>query len=139
MFHWKLTNDTSTILGYQAQKATCDFGGRSWVAWFSSEIPFNDGPYKFNGLPGLIMKVYDTRYHYVFEIVSIEKPEKELMIEFVEKEYLEISKLGFFKAEDGFRNDIISRAKEAGLSNEIQQSVARRMEERNNPIELQRK
>jgi hypothetical protein len=81
----------------------------------------------------------DTRYHYVFEIVIIEKPEKELMIEFVEKEYLEISKLGFFKAEDGFRNDIISRAKEAGLSNEIQQSVARRMEERNNPIELQRK
>lgn len=139
VFNWQLTTDTSSILGYKAQKATCDFGGRSWVAWFSSEIPFSDGPYKFNGLPGLIMKVFDTRNHYVFEIMSIEKPEKELMIEFVEKEYLDTSKQGFFKAEDGFRDDIISRAKDAGISSESQQTAARNLAKQNNTIELHRK
>jgi len=139
IFQWKLTNDTCTILGYNTQKATCDFGGRSWVAWFTSEIPYSDGPYKFNGLPGLIMKVYDTRNHYVFEIMSIEKPEKELMIEFVEKEFLETTKQGFFKAEDGFRDDIINRAKEAGMTSGSQQTAARNLSKQNNAIELNRR
>lgn len=33
------------------QKATCDFAGRKWIAWFTTEIPIQDGPYKFYGLP----------------------------------------------------------------------------------------
>lgn len=139
LFNWKLTEDVDTITGYKVQKALCDFGGRSWVAWFTKEIPLNIGPYKFNGLPGLILKISDTQNHYVFEFISISKPEKETMIEIQQCDYVECTKLEFFKAEDGFRYDIINRAKEAGLNNKSQQTAARNMAKRNNPIELKRK
>ncbi|MCK9399141.1 MAG: hypothetical protein M0Q51_03970 [Bacteroidales bacterium] len=57
----------------------------------------------------------------------------------IEKDYIETTKEGFFHAEDAFRDDIISSAKEAGLGSVAQQNAARNMEERNNPIELKRK
>jgi GLPGLI family protein len=139
LFNWQLQGDTATINGYKAQKATCDFGGRSWVAWFSPEIPYNDGPYKFNGLPGLIVKIGDTREHYVFGLITIKKPEKEIVIDMKEKDYIVSTKQGFFRAKDAFRDDIINRAKEAGLSSKDQQTAARNMAMKNNPIELIRK
>lgn len=139
LFNWILTGDTNTVCGYKAQKAICDFGGRNWIAWFSPEIPFNDGPYKFSGLPGLIVKVYDTRNHYVFELFSVNKLVPGVMIEMQDKEYIETTKQGFFRAEDYFREDIINRAKEAGMDNNSQQIMAKNAAVRNNPIELIRK
>lgn len=139
LFNWQLTNDTATIQGYKSQKATCNFGGRSWIAWFSPEIPYSDGPYKFNGLPGLILKVADTKNHYVFVLESIGRPPKELMIDYRVKDFMETTKYGFFSAEDSFREDIIDRAKAAGIGYEDQQRAAQNMAMRNNPIELNRK
>ena len=54
---WKLLDEYTSVLGFRCQKATCEFRGRSYEAFFTSEIPYNDGPYKFDGLPGLILKV----------------------------------------------------------------------------------
>lgn len=139
LFNWQLSGDTATISSYKAQKATCTFGGRSWIAWFSPEIPYSDGPYKFNGLPGLIINIHDTHNHYVFELETIERPNNTLMIDLKEKDFIETDKQGFFRAKDAFRNDIVSRAKEAGLGSEAQQIAARNMAMKNNPIELKRK
>ena len=139
LFNWQLSGDTATISGYKAQKATCDFGGRSWVAWFSTEIPYSNGPYKFNGLPGLILNVHDTRNHYVFELLSIEKPKDELMIEYLEEEFVETTKLDFFKAKDAFNANLVTWARDSGAGKEAQQNAARISLERNNPIELKRK
>jgi GLPGLI family protein len=139
LFEWTITNDTATFCSYKAQKATCDFGGRSWIAWFSPDIPYSDGPYKFNGLPGLIVKVYDTRNHYVFELLSLGKPGKSVMIDIEDKDYLVTTKQGFFQAEDSFKADIVNRAREAGGDNQMQQTAAKNMAQRNNPIELKRK
>ncbi|WP_294243232.1 GLPGLI family protein [uncultured Chryseobacterium sp.] len=57
---WKILPDKQKIGEYNAQKATATFGGRDWIAWFTTDIPFQDGPYKFYGLPGLIVKIEDT-------------------------------------------------------------------------------
>jgi len=56
---WKILPEKQKIGSYNAQKATTNFGGREWTAWFSTDLPFQDGPYKFYGLPGLIVKIED--------------------------------------------------------------------------------
>ncbi|WP_454046742.1 GLPGLI family protein [Chryseobacterium sp. Marseille-Q8038] len=71
--HWKISDSTKTFGGYQVQKATTQFGGRNWVAWFSKDIPIPYGPYKFNGLPGLIMELYDGKKDYYFKVIKSEK------------------------------------------------------------------
>ena len=69
---WKMGAETQTILGHRCQKATCHWRGRDYVAWFTSAIPLKSGPWKFGGLPGLIMKIYDTKRLYTWEAVSVE-------------------------------------------------------------------
>ncbi|SHG05979.1 GLPGLI family protein [Chryseobacterium sp. OV279] len=63
---WKIKNEFKTVAGYKCQKAEAIKYGRTWIAWFTIDIPFSFGPYKFNGLPGLITEVYDSKddYHY---------------------------------------------------------------------------
>lgn len=71
--HWKISDSTKTFGGYPVQKAVTEFGGRSWVAWFTKDIPIPYGPYKFNGLPGLIMELYDAKKEYYFKVIKSEK------------------------------------------------------------------
>lgn len=68
---WDLKQEKDTILGYPVQKATTQYGGRKWIVWFASDIPIPDGPYKFFGLPGLILKVHDTGNNHIFELKGI--------------------------------------------------------------------
>ncbi len=49
------------VQNYTLQKATTGFGGRNWTAWFCKDIPFNEGPFKFRGLPGLIFEIQDDK------------------------------------------------------------------------------
>lgn len=70
---WQILDETKDILGYSCQKAVCDFRCRHYEAWFTSDIPISDGPWKFSGLPGLIMEVQDKGNQYAFTIVGIEK------------------------------------------------------------------
>ena len=70
---WTLLGDTASFLGHQCQKAICRWRGRDYMAWFAPDIPVSRGPWKFGGLPGLIMKIHDVDSLYVFEAVAIEK------------------------------------------------------------------
>lgn len=72
-FDWKISNEKQKIGEYNAQKATTEFGGRKWTAWFSTDIPFPDGPYKFSGLPGLIVKIEDEGNNYSWELKGNKK------------------------------------------------------------------
>lgn len=72
-FDWKLDDEKSEVLGYPVQKATTNFGGRKWIAWFASDIPIQDGPYRFYGLPGLILKIQDTKGDHIFTAISSKK------------------------------------------------------------------
>ena len=68
---WKMGAETQTILGHRCQKATCHWRGRDFVAWFAPDIPVKAGPWKFGGLPGLILKLQDTAGVYRFEALQI--------------------------------------------------------------------
>lgn len=70
---WKILPETMKIGEFNAQKATTEMYGRKWIAWFSTELPFQDGPYKFHGLPGLIVKVEDATKSHVIELKGVKK------------------------------------------------------------------
>jgi len=67
---WKLTNETKASGNYQLQKATTDFGGRNWTAWFNKDINLSEGPYKFRGLPGMIFELSDDKDQFKFSLVK---------------------------------------------------------------------
>jgi len=79
--NWKLINESKTIKGYACKKATVTYGGRDWIAWYAPEVPFSVGPYKFRGLPGLIIKATDSTGDFDFELNK-----------FREKKYLKLTK-----------------------------------------------
>ena len=73
LMRWTLADEQQTILGHRCQKATCRFRGRDFVAWFAADVPIKGGPWKFGGLPGCILKVYDVQKIYAWEAVAIER------------------------------------------------------------------
>ncbi|OCA76354.1 hypothetical protein BBI01_06575 [Chryseobacterium artocarpi] len=68
--NWKLINETKVINSISCKKAEVNYKGRDWTAWYSTEIPFPYGPYKFSGLPGLIVKITDKTGDYDYELVK---------------------------------------------------------------------
>ena len=143
-FKWEILSDTTKVSGYACQKATTSYRGRNYEAWFTTEIPISDGHYKFNGLPGLIVKIADTKKHYVFELISATKPPMGTLI------YLPTypkticsSREGFRKAKNDAKQDVIRRLENMGgqfanpedrkKAKERAMAKARRT---NNPIEL---
>lgn len=72
--NWQLLNEFKEISGYKCQKATATFRGRKYEAYFTSEIPLSYGPWKFGGLPGLILEIYDQTGEVYFSAEEIEIP-----------------------------------------------------------------
>ncbi|NLE31363.1 GLPGLI family protein [Candidatus Dojkabacteria bacterium] len=140
LFNWVLMNDNSEILGNEVQKSIADFGGRTWEAWFAPEIPFNDGPYKFNGLPGLILNICDTKKYYCFELQSIRYLEAgSKSIYFRDSRYIETTKSVFFQSRERFRQDFVGGLLSTGMpihENTNLDRAQNNMRRRNNPIEL---
>ena len=69
--NWVITDETDIILGFPCIKATTNFRGREWIACFTPDIPVQEGPWKLYGLPGLILKAYDSKRHYFYEAKDI--------------------------------------------------------------------
>ncbi|MEG0759870.1 GLPGLI family protein [Chryseobacterium sp.] len=71
--NWKILPEKEKIGEFNTQKASLNFAGRIWTAWFFSDIPIQDGPYKFHGLPGLIIKIEDKTKSHSFVLKEVEK------------------------------------------------------------------
>jgi GLPGLI family protein len=100
---WQITSDTMTCLNYLCQKATCDFRGRHYNAWFTPDVPINDGPWKFTGLPGLILYVTDSDKQYVFKAVALENTQTPL--QFAQRDYIKTSRKEVDKIKKRFAED----------------------------------
>lgn len=95
---WKILPDLKEKNKMKLQKATAAFGGRTWVAWFDGSQPFSEGPYKFNGLPGLVVEVEDSKKVFKFELIDIEKPKysnPKIVEDIFRKKPLKISQLKY--------------------------------------------
>ena len=98
---WKMIPEFKEILGYKAQKAVTNYGGRTWNAWFTKEIPIQEGPYKFSSLPGLILKIEDTKDNHIFEIKAIKKSSK--VFEYPQNKYVSEVNIDYPKYEKAFK------------------------------------
>lgn len=93
--NWKINNETKEIKGYLCRNATISFGGREWNAWFTDKIPISDGPYKFYGLPGMILEISDLDNEYQFSTVGIKKYSEKIklpkgLIRTTEKKFIQL-------------------------------------------------
>lgn len=70
---WTITDEKKDIGGYTCYKATGQFGGRNYVAWFTEEIPFPVGPWKLHGLPGAILEAADSTNEVRFRYAGLDK------------------------------------------------------------------
>lgn len=73
VINWKISNDTATFGGLHCQKATGHFKGRDYIVWFCADLPVHTGPWKLNGLPGVIVDAHDTKNEVVFKFDGVEK------------------------------------------------------------------
>lgn len=102
---WTLTADTLTVLGYRCTRATTDFKGRTWTAWFAPDIPLSEGPWKLCGLPGLILKAEDAEGHYRFTANGIEQPHTPTPILYGGRDYEPVSRKQYAKVHERFATD----------------------------------
>jgi GLPGLI family protein len=70
---WKIEKGNKEILAYACKKATCEFRGRKYTAYYTPKISIPDGPYKFYGLPGLILEISSEDHFIHLEAKSITK------------------------------------------------------------------
>lgn len=73
VINWRVSGDKANFGELNCQKATCHFKGRDYTAWFCPDLPVNVGPWKLNGLPGVIVEAYDAKKEIVFKFDRVEK------------------------------------------------------------------
>lgn len=72
-YEWQFSDsDTLTIAGHLCYKANTFFAGRHYRAWYTTNVPVPYGPYKFYGLPGMIMKIEEEGGLFVWELNKVE-------------------------------------------------------------------
>jgi GLPGLI family protein len=69
-FNWLILEETKKILGYECQKAALQFRGRNFEVYFTTDIAISDGPWKFYGLPGLILEVQSNDNLATIDIIA---------------------------------------------------------------------
>jgi GLPGLI family protein len=107
---WKFTNQVKKIGGFNCQKAETYYRGRIYYAWYTTSIPVPTGPWKLNGLPGLIIEAYDKNreVNFLFKKYNSNKNNKELLR--IEIDKSTISMKDFVEKKDKAYRNIISQA-----------------------------
>ena len=75
---WIIRDSVKTICGHPCRQAEGDFRGRRYTVFFAEDIPVSYGPWKLQGLPGLIMEAYDSEGRIRFVAESI-RPSEEMI------------------------------------------------------------
>ena len=92
---WTLSDSTKEICGYLCHQATATFRGRNWIAWYC-DIPKSVGPWKLNGLPGLILAAETEDKEHTFSAISVRKSSSPITVN--DKEYFKTTREHFNQA-----------------------------------------
>jgi GLPGLI family protein len=148
---WEILPEKSKIENITVQKAKVNYGGRSWIAWFAIEIPIQEGPYVFKGLPGLIVKISDEKNDYNFSLTEIKNGDDKV---YYRSKGSELAWEQFKKLSENYYSDPFARMKPMGIPmkkddgtgnavsvnmKEESDKLKKIIRENNNPIELNHK
>lgn len=150
-FDWKIEKETIKKNGYLCQKATLNYKGRYWEAWFTQDIPIQEGPYTFKGLPGLIIYMIDKTNSYEFSFTGLKKKYNPIAFENMNPKPIEISRDNLKKISLDYYNDPYREMKSGNVKakfkdekgndiepnfREMTKEIQGFLKKRNNPIEL---
>ena len=148
---WEILPEKSKIGNFEVQKAKVSYGGRNWTAWFTTEIPIQDGPYVFRGLPGLVIRISDNQNDYNFNLTEIKNGTEKI---YYRNKGLELNWEQFKKIASDYYSDPLARIKSTGMPFKVNDgmgnaipadmrketdNIKKDIRENNNPIELNHK
>lgn len=125
---WSIDEDENIdISGYNCHKATAACFGRDWIVYFTPEIPFNNGPFKLWGLPGLIVRAFDVDRYFLYEMKGFQHLPSVVPIISIEsrysgKKYNNISREQYIAYEKAFHKNAIEFAELASGGSRIKTS-----------------
>lgn len=136
-----LPDSTADIMGYPCQLATTHFKGRQWYAWYTEDIPLDEGPWKLRGLPGLILEAYDSSRQFIFDGQGMEQPDGE-PITFIKAKREKVSQKDFRRLKESYDpNDVLKQMAGTGAKIVIMNSDGSKIDKIDRPkfnlIELQ--
>jgi len=142
--NWEILPETKEVACFVAQKAKTNFSGRNYTAWFTTEIPISEGPYKFCGLPGLILEISDNKGYYTFKLTGFKELNDEISMEFDPENYLEVSREKFLEIKKEYAENPFIIMESSGITMGFQPGQKEKFlkehheefKKKNNPIEL---
>lgn len=138
---WQIMKQTKKINDIFCTRAEISLFGRKWIAWFSNEHPFPFGPYKFFGLPGLIIEIADSTDSYRYELYKLKK-ERILYPKFPHDNIVKVSKAKSIelcntgKYTTALFKDIQIEGRGPEYFKRMQEGLDKKRKSENNPIEL---
>lgn len=108
---WTITNETKNVGNLKCKKANCRFRGRNYTAWFTEEIPLPFGPWKINGLPGLILEVVDeeNEVRFLANNINVERKMREMVFPTDDAEFINYE--ASLRNQDKFTEEILNLIK----------------------------
>ena len=164
--NWTISTEKKKIGELQTQKATTHFAGRNWIAWFTTDVPIQDGPYKFSGLPGLIVEIADEKNSHKIELKGLKKITETVQeeantqgkdIPFLKKKPIDVNRAKYLKIVAQYENDPVQGMREVlgrpnskvminingkeisdpkDILRELEKNAREEMKKNNNKIEL---
>lgn len=101
---WEISDSTKTVLGYDCIKATANYHGRNWIAWFAPDIPLQEGPWKLTGLPGLILEASESTGQHSFVATGLEATNQEIVPIYPYQQYDKMSRIEMLRQLRNYRD-----------------------------------
>lgn len=137
--NWQIFDESKQWFGYTLKKATTTMYGKNWIAWFTEEIPYAEGPYKFKGLPGLILEIEDDKKRFLFKANEIKNTSANYVVYEDYRDFIKIAKKDYQKLVKNYEENPLSAMQDSRFSVPNEEEFLKRKQAgilaNNNPIE----
>ncbi len=119
VMNWKLEDDEKQINDFICKKAILSFRGRDYIAWYNPKIPVPFGPWKFIGLPGLVLEISDMTNTFTWTALEIRTIEKKKNYTIDKSKFINVSLKEYIalrdKSDDNFNKMLRSKVPKGAI------------------------